>query len=543
MRALLSLSLFAAFVSAAVPLGRHGAAPARATAAPERVAAQAPAPTLVVVVTVDQMRADYLTRFGPQLRGGLARLLRDGTVFDSAFHDHAITETAPGHATILSGRFPRSTGITANVIGVEDDAMPLVGRDSGALPGASPRRFRGTVLFDWMAARDRDARALSISMKDRAAILPLGRARQTVLWYAPTGRFTTSRYYADTLPTWIERWNARRVPFRYAGRVWTPLLADSAYAERDDQAETGGEDPVFPHALPADSALAVNVVRGTPFIDEIVLDAAIDGVRAMGLGTRARPDLLAVSLSATDVVGHRWGPDSREMHDQILRLDRALGAFLDSLYTLRDPSRVIVALTADHGVARLPEIAGAGQGGSNAPRRVTLDAVVDSLGAWLEARRVPRGSVGLENGALFVDRAALAAAKVSEDSVVDRFVRAASAVPGVLRVDRFAALARADTVHDAIARRWVHMLPPEYPVPVVVTLTPGSVWGTRTAAEHGSPHDYDAHVPLILAGAPFRAGHVAARVRVVDLAPTLARVLGAKPSERIDGRVLEEALR
>src|SRR5207248_381733 len=183
-------------------------------------------------------------------------------------------------------------------------------------------------------------------------------------------------------------------------------------------------------------------------------------------GARGHTDLLSISLSATDLVGHRWGPDSREMHDQILRLDRVLGTFLDSLYKLRDPSRVVVALTADHGVARLPEVAAGdapngpnGPNGSVTPRRVSLDPVMEALGAWLLAMKVPRGTVALENGALFVDRAALAAAHASEDTVVERFARAARSVPGVWRVDRITELARADTVHDTIARRWLHMFP------------------------------------------------------------------------------------
>ena len=145
-------------------------------------------PTLVVFFTIDQMRPDYLPRFDKQLTGGLARLYRNGAVFDNAYQDHAITETAPGHSATLSGRFPRSTGITTNSLGVEDNRAPLLG---GGGPGASPFRFRGTTLIDWMRVADWRSHALSISRKDRGAILPLGRAHEQVFWYAPD-RFTTS---------------------------------------------------------------------------------------------------------------------------------------------------------------------------------------------------------------------------------------------------------------------------------------------------------------------------------------------------------------
>ena len=137
--------------------------------------ASAAAPTLVVLVTVDQLRADYLDRFAPQLRGGLARLAAGGAYFREAHHDHAIPETAPGHATLLSGRFPGSTGIIANEVGVDDPGAPLVGGRTG--DGASPRRFRGTTLADWLRERDSRSRAVGISAKARSAILPLGRAR------------------------------------------------------------------------------------------------------------------------------------------------------------------------------------------------------------------------------------------------------------------------------------------------------------------------------------------------------------------------------
>src|SRR4051812_2962830 len=163
-------------------------------------------PRLVVFLTVDQFRPDYLDRWSSQLTGGLARLSKHGAFFTNAFQDHGVTETAPGHSVTMSGRFPRSTGILRNAAGVEDLQAPLLtSRD----PGASPFRFRGSALIDWMRSRDPRSRALSISRKDRGAILPLGRAKQSVFWYATSnGQFTTSRYYADTLPDWIRRVNA-----------------------------------------------------------------------------------------------------------------------------------------------------------------------------------------------------------------------------------------------------------------------------------------------------------------------------------------------
>src|SRR5712664_4536254 len=181
--------------------------------------APAPRPRLIVVITVDQLRPDYLDRYRPQLKGGFATLLRTGATFDSAYQDHAVAETAPGHSTILSGRWPAHTGIVRNTEGVQDSTAPLLGaRD----PGASPRRFRGTALFDWLKTTDPNARALSVSRKDRGAILTVGQAKEQVYWYA-AGLFTTSSYYADSLPSWVQAFNAQRLPFKAAGWKWTLL--------------------------------------------------------------------------------------------------------------------------------------------------------------------------------------------------------------------------------------------------------------------------------------------------------------------------------
>ena len=495
------------------------------------------APTLIVLVTIDQFRADYLTRFAPQLHGGLARLVRGGAWFTDAHQDHAITETAPGHATLLAGRFPRSTGITMNSVGVADDASPLIAGGYG--PGASPRRFSGTTLVDWLHAHDARSRALSVSTKDRGAILPVGRSRSQVFWYSPDGRYVTSRYYRDTLPTWVNAFNERRVPESYAGRKWTLLLADSAYHERDSVTfESGGKEVAFPHPLPDDGFDAANLIRGTPFMDEVTAAFALEGVQALGLGRGPQTDLLAVSLSATDYVGHRFGPDSREMHDQVLRDDRTIGWFLDSLYKLRDSSRVVVVLTSDHGVGTIPEVAAA----ATVPtaRRVDLLTLMPAIRARLRAASVDTLAIDLDQQLLLVDRTALRDKSALADSLITWFADSARRVPGVRRVDRFRALL-ADSLRDPIARRWSHQLRANAPVELVITLDSLSSWGGNVAS-HGSSYDYDSHVPIIFYGAGVKPGRYAGFVRTVDIAPTLAAIAGVAPTERLDGVVLKQAL-
>jgi predicted AlkP superfamily pyrophosphatase or phosphodiesterase len=495
-------------------------------------------PRLVVLITIDQFRADYLERFAPQLQGGLGRLMRGGAWFTNAHQDHAITETAPGHATLLAGRFPRSTGIMMNRVGVDDDSSPLIA--GGVGPGASPRRFNGTTVADWLVASDARARVLSVSTKDRAAILPVGKSRSQVYWYSPDGRFTTSRYYRDTLPTWVAAFNNRHLPQTYAGREWGLILPDSAYHEPDSVAVEGnGQNVVFPHVLPDDPIAAVSIVRGTPFIDDITLAFALHGVESLRLGAGPQTDLLAISLSGTDYIGHRYGPDSREIHDQVVRVDRAIGGFLDSLYRVRDSSRVTIVLTADHGIGTMPELAPASM--QPAPTRVSIAAPIAALHARLLAMHVDTNAVDIDQQIILLDRPAFKKAGVNADSVLDAFAAAIRAVPGVARVDHFRALL-ADTLSDPVARRWGHQFPAGAPIELVVTLTPLSLW-SGSIASHGSPYDFDSHVPLIFYGAGVRPGRRSEFVRTVDLAPTLAALAGVKPLEPLDGVVLQAAIR
>jgi hypothetical protein len=542
---LLGAGLLGAAVLASVA-GRPAAArplaarPAPAAGAqPAQPAQPAARPTLVVLITVDQLRGDYHDRFRSQLTGGLARLYR-GAAFVNAHHDHAITETAPGHASPFSGRHPRSTGITRNAFGVADPQAPVLG--APRQPGASPFRFRGTSLVDWMRLHDPRTRALSVSRKDRGAILPLGRAKQRVLWWGNDGRFTTSTYYADTLPSWVNAFNARGAAERLAGGSWTLLLPDSAYAEPDSvPTESAGELFTFPHEIPGDATAAAEALAGFPVMDSLTADLALAGLQAESLGTGPATDLLAVSFSTTDAVGHRFGPDSRELHDQILRLDRILGRFLDSLYTLRDSSRVLIALTGDHGVAPLP--GSRSRDPNQDAQRVDVLPLLAAMDSALQRRGLPPRSIAFAEGGVQVEREAMRRAGIPVDSVLDAFAAAARRIPGVQRVDRWDRLSRADTTRDVIARRWLHMFPPELAPDMVVTITPYSAMGRGAYFQHGAPHDYDTHVPLLFYGPAFRPGRHDRAVRTVDLAPTLAAVLGIVPLERLDGVVLREAIR
>ncbi len=507
------------------------------SAEPEAPAQQAARPTLLVFITVDQMRADYLDKWKSQFTGGLKRLVDGGALFTNAHQDHAITETAPGHASTMSGRFPRSTGIARNLAGV-NDSTPLLGGGRGL--GASPARFRGTTLTDWLTTADPRTRALSVSFKDRGAILPIGRSKQEVYWYSFPGIFTTSRWYRDSLPDWVNAYNAS-YPERYAGRVWNLLLPESAYPEPDSvPIESGGRSFRFPYALSVSSDTAAVQILSFPFLDEATAGLALKGLEILGLGRGPQTDVLAISFSATDLIGHRWGPDSRELHDQVVRLDRTIGVFLDSLFKLRDAGKVIVALTADHGVTPFPELS---QSRYNPPPiRVNLRPAMAATRAVLAAGGVDTLAAELESGSLVIDRVAGMTPALINASA-DSFVAVARRIPGVMRAERFSELSKHDLGKDPIARRWLNMYSPDVPAEAIVVLTPGSTRVEFSIAMHGSPLDDDSHVPILFYGAPFKPGRYPAFARTVDIAPTLAQVLGVTPAEPLDGRVLTAAIK
>lgn len=492
---------------------------------------------LVVLIVVDQMRPDYFDRFGPQFTGGLGWLMRNGALFTHGMQDHALTQTAPGHSTLLSGRSPASTGIFANDFGVPDPGAPLIDARG---PGASPRAFQGTALYDWMLAVDSAARVFSVSRKDRGAILPVGRARGPVYWYAD-GRFTTSRYYAATLPSWVRAYDARPGFGRLAGATWNLLLPASAYPEPDSLSfENGGSDYAFPHHLPAGLDSLRAQLIDYPWMDSLTLDFALEGVSRAGLGRRNRPDLLVISLSTTDAVGHEWGPNSRELHDHELRLDRWLGWFLDSLSTLVPRQRTFMALSADHGTQDSPDYARLvlhRPGG-----RSWLGEYVTEGRTRYDARYHRDFGFAFEYGLLVADVAQLRSVGVDADSLSAAWAAQVARRPEIAGVYTPASL-QAASRSDTVATLWRRSIPPGIGWLFAAVPRPGVIWARSGTANHGTPHDLDVLVPIIFAGPGIVARRYDRRVPAEDIGPTLAALIGVTPTEPVDGRPLPEVVR
>ncbi len=498
---------------------------------------QLPRPRLVVLIAIDQMRGDYLDRYRSQWTGAFKDILEHGAFFPNARQDHAVTETAPGFSTLLSGRTPAHTGIVNNTYGVADSSAPLLGT---AGPGASPRRFLGSSLADWLLSEDSTARLLSISRKDRSAILPLGRARGKAYWFSG-GRFTTSRYYEQSLPAWVTAYNDRRGAERLAGKFWNLLRPVAEYAETDSMPyEHGGRDLTFPHKVPADSSAAVLQIPDYPWMDSLTLGMALEGVRAMQLGTDQATDLLAVSLSATDAIGHAYGPDSRELHDQLLRLDHWIGWFLDSLALVIPPEEVVFVLSGDHGVQSFPEF-------TRDVRhldvgRVSLKGLTTQLGAELEARYHSSFDIQNESGLLTANVVAMRARGINIDSLSESYAAEVRRLRGVTRV-LTPVLLEAAAPGDSIARLWRRQIPQAQGWIAAAALAPGFIWADSDGwTTHGSLDAQDMSVPIVFWGAGVKPGRNRQTVSTVDIAPTLAALIGIHPAEQLDGQVLGQAL-
>jgi predicted AlkP superfamily pyrophosphatase or phosphodiesterase len=504
---------------------------------PRATPPRAPEVRLVLLIAVDQMRYDYLTRFRSEFTGGLAQLLTRGATFTQAYLDHYPTVTAIGHSTMLSGATPALSGIIGNdwydralgasVTSVSDPDTQVVG---GAGQGASPRRLLVTTLGDELktAAGHRQADAVpkvfGLSLKDRSAILPVGHRADAAYWLdTKTGAFITSTYYRPTLHPWVEAFNAKSPFNAYAGRKW----------------EYPGQ-PAEGRTMPAQAgAQLYNAVYGSPFGNAVLKDLAIAAIEHERLGQRGVTDLLSVSFSSNDSVGHTYGPDSAEVHDMTVRTDRTLGELLASVEAQVGLDRAIVVLTADHGVSAVPEVLKERKlpGG-----RLKADELFGPISAALTAKYGEGTWLAATAGTSPYLNHALIAEKGLDATEVRRVAAAAaSGAPHVARVYTRDQLLTGEVPPDTIGRRISRSYNLQRSGDLEIVLEPNWL-RSSSGTTHGTPYSYDAHIPLVLMGPRIKAGQYYPTVALNDLAPTLASLLGIENPNGSSGRVLLEAI-
>jgi predicted AlkP superfamily pyrophosphatase or phosphodiesterase len=519
----------------------------------------APAPpTLVLVLSVDQMRFDYLTRFDPLYVGGLRTLLDRGAVFTDAKYRHSSNETGPGHSVILTGRHPSHSGIVANdwfdrslgkAVNVVDDARqrPL----GGAGRKASPAHMAVDTVGDLLKARNPRSRVVAVSLKDRSAILMGGRRADAAYWYETSGgNFITSTYYMRDAPRWLTNWNQRRLANGYAGRMWTRLLPDAnvyeRYAGQDAiEGEWDRKDTVFPHAVRGrpPQARFYDDLRRTPFADDITLDFALEAMRAHQLGEDEEVDVFAIGFSATDVVGHTYGPESHEVMDQLLRLDATLGRLFKAIDSKVGLARTVVVLTSDHGV--LPLVENLQSKGMEA-RRTTPAVLRRAVDEALAARfRGVRNLIQYFSAPdLYLNESTMRRHGLARKDVEEAAVKGLLATGLVAKVYTHDDLKQPGPSSDV----YLHLFQNSFYEPrsphlnilvkpwVYVSTFPG---GTG----HGTAYDHDRHVPIAFMGPQIRAGRYARPAGPEDIAPTLAAILGIPLQPETDARLLSEMLR
>ena len=511
-----------------------------AVAPPMAQRADGPDIRLVLLIVIDQFRYDYMTRFRTEYTGGIKRLLTDGAVFTNANLEHYPTVTAIGHATMLSGATPSVSGIIGNdwfdretgatVTSVSDPTVKPLG--SSAETTASPRRLLVSTVGDELKMASRAAkgaveapRVFGVSLKDRSAILPVGRGADAAYWWdTTTGSFVTSTYYLAEAPEWVRAFNERKLADTHAGASWNALSVPSESLRK----------------LPLErGAPLYNAVYGSPFGNDLLLEFAGELMSREQLGVRSATDLLSVSFSSNDSVGHTYGPDSPQVLDIAVRTDRLIGRLLAQVDKTIGLQHTLVAFTTDHGVAPVPEaLRDRGLPGGRMTTKELFDPIQQALaakygeGKWLMATA---GSSPYLNYEL-IEKLKLDAGEVRRVAAA-----AATKVQHVARVYTRDQLLRGEVGHDRVGSRVMRGFNAQRSGDLEIILEP--YWMRQaTGTTHGTPYNYDAHIPLILMGRRVRAGEYADHVALNDLAPTLTTLLGIDTPAGSSGRVLTEAL-
>jgi predicted AlkP superfamily pyrophosphatase or phosphodiesterase len=518
-------------------------------------------PKLVVGIVVDQMRYDYLYRYWDKYgEDGFKRLIQEGFSYENAHYNYTPTYTGPGHASIYTGTTPALHGIVGNdwydrtlarnIYCTEDKTVRGVGSTS-VWGQMSPKNLLTTTITDELRlATNHQAKVIGVCIKDRGSILPAGHTANAAYWYDGTnGSWITSTFYMSQLPAWVQAFNDRKLSGKYLSQPWTPLLPLAQYTEStpdDNEFEkpfAGESRPVFPHDIPGLRGSSFDLLRSTPFGNTFTKDFALETIKSEKMGQGPVTDFLALSFSATDYVGHQFGPNSVEAQDTYLRLDQDLAELLEFLDAEVGKNQYLVFLSADHGAAPVPAYANSVRvpAGTIAPREMQ-----DSVKQFLQ-QQYGSGNWVLSflNRQFYLNQPLIAARKLNLADVQEKVAAYLQHFEGVLQVTTAASLSRSspESGVDGYIQKGLQA---HRSGDVTVTLLPGwfdGYQGKETkGTTHGSSNAYDTHVPLLWYGWQVKKGASSARVSITDIAPTLAQWLRILEPNGTTGRPLLEVL-
>ena len=515
-------------------------------------------PKLVVGIVVDQMKQDYLLRYYNKFgEDGFKRLVEKGFMARNGHYNYVPTSTGPGHSSVYTGTTPSNHGIINNawyspvlhrsVYCAEDTTVTGVGGTASA-GRISPRNLYATTITDELKlSTAKRSKVIAMSIKDRGSALPGGHLSDGSYWYdSNTGSFMTSTYYMETLPDWVNNFNNQPIVENYMSQGWNTLMPIENYKESgpDDSPYerliAGKDKPVFPYDFSKVKQEDLNsLIRNTPYGNSILTDFALAAIESENLGNDEITDFLAVSYSSPDYIGHGFGPQSIEVQDTYLRLDRELARLFDALDTKLGAGNYTVFLTADHAVAENSQrMKDENFRIANISYRNLRRSVDEMLKAkYGEDKWIESGS-----GAIILDRKLVAEKGVDIVAMQRDIARTAERFPGVYR---------AYTAHDLATQNYTEGMAKlvqnayhakESP-DVLITLDPGWQGGGTRGTSHGTGWTYDTHVPILFYGWGVTSGSSVRYITITDIAPTISMLLNIRLPNAATGQPVKEVFK
>ncbi|MEW6735692.1 MAG: alkaline phosphatase family protein [Acidobacteriota bacterium] len=520
------------------------------------------APKLVLLIVIDQFRADYLTRFNHLFGArGFKRLQARSAYFTNANYPYANTLTAVGHTTIVSGSIPAIHGVIGNYwYDREIDRLRSAVSDRqvqgvGTQTAASPAQLLSTTLGDQLRLSNNfQSKSIGISLKDRSAVITAGRRGSAGYWLdINNGNMVTSSHFLEKLPDWVIRFNEQRLADQYFQRRWERKLPEIAYSisDRDDASYEDpwdGNTASFPHLINGNhdtiSPAYYEQFKGTPFANDFLAQFSLTAVEQEQLGRDEYTDLLAISFSAPDLAGHKFGPYSQEIEDIIVRLDETLAQFLDALDRRVGLDNMLIALTADHGVAPIPGYAKMHKMGG---MRIIGSELRERVEAALDARYGEGNYIlALINHQFYLNEKLLTEKGINITQAEELAGHEALKTAGIATYFTRTQLLAGQLPNTEIARRVMTGFHAQRSGNVFLLVEPFVLIAEDkdelAGTAHGTPYHYDTHVPIMISGPGIRPGVYHAPCSPTDIAPTLATLLNIEPPSGSVGRVLSEAL-